>query len=100
LQKKTYKRIVVDEATQSGRSPFDALRDKVKELGLRYYPEENVFPLTFLISKLEQEAFEFSQKGAGPERGWLFKTLKEIKVPYQAIFNCLHDLFETKVYLI
>ena len=103
----------IEDANAASRSVFDALKDKVRDIGLRYYPDENVFPLSmsflrktlfllttileFLIAKLEKESYEFSIKGMASERGWLLKTLVGIKVPYNAIFSVLHDLFETKV---
>ena len=35
----------------------------------------------------------------GPEKGWLVKTMRDIKVPWNAVFMILNDLFETKVEL-
>jgi nuclear pore complex protein Nup155 len=97
---------VISEATDASRPVFDALKDKVREIGLKYYPDDNVFPLSMysliylvelLINKLEYQAFERSLKGAGPEKGWILKTMREIKVPWNSLFVILNDIFETKV---
>ena len=39
-------RLVISEATSASRPVFDSLKDKVREIGLKYYPEDNVFPLS------------------------------------------------------
>jgi hypothetical protein len=87
----------MDQAKQNHRSVFDALSDKLRELGLLYYPDENIFPLKFLMSNLEQHNFDFYQSGQSYERGWLFTVLKDIKVPFHVQFSILHELFETKL---
>lgn len=98
--------IVISQSSDSSRPIFDALKDKIREIGLKYYPDDNVFPLSkvffsnfpeLLVNKLEYQAFESSLKGSGPERGWLLKTMREIKVPYNSLFVILNDIFETKV---
>lgn len=98
--------IVISEATEAGRPVFDALKDKVREIGLKYYPDDTVFPMSMflsnlyielLVNKLEYQAFESSLKGTGPEKGWLLKTLREIKVPWNSLFVIFNDIFETKV---
>ena len=88
-------KIVVLDCKSNGRPIFDALQDKIRELGVLYYPDENVFPLKFIISKLQKLTYEMYLEGV-VERGWLFKTLLDIKVSFHSIFSILHDLFETK----
>lgn len=44
-------RNVIEEATTGNRSVFDALKDKIREIGLRYFPDENVFPLSTFFLK-------------------------------------------------
>jgi len=46
-------KIVISEATDASRPVFDALKDKVREIGSRYYPDDNVLPLSkylFILS--------------------------------------------------
>ena len=35
----------VDNAVRLARSPFEEVAAKIRYLGLRFYPDENVFPL-------------------------------------------------------
>ncbi len=39
----------IEDANAANRSVFDALKDKVRDIGLRYYPDENVFPLSMPV---------------------------------------------------
>ncbi len=39
-------RNTIEEAQSANRSVFDALKDKIRDIGLRYYPDDNVFPLS------------------------------------------------------
>ena len=54
--------------------------------------------LELLVNKLEYQAFEGSLRGAGPEKGWLLRTMREINVPWNTLFVILNDIFETKVF--
>ncbi|EGF76462.1 hypothetical protein BATDEDRAFT_92526 [Batrachochytrium dendrobatidis JAM81] len=85
-----------EEALATGRSPIEALGDKIEELGRRFYPNDNVFPLGFLINKLEQETYEF-EDDSSLHKGWVVDALRGINVPFSTIFNTFNGLFETKL---
>ncbi|KAI8929792.1 Non-repetitive/WGA-negative nucleoporin C-terminal-domain-containing protein [Entophlyctis helioformis] len=86
-----------EEALRSNRSPFEALSDKIKELGRRFSTNENVFPLRFLVNKLEYESFAYGERAFAPDRGWVVDTLRGFGVPFPVIFQTFHELFETKL---
>ena len=49
--------LVISESTNSGRPVFDALKGKVKEIGLKYYPDDNVFPLSKFLHCIKSKSF-------------------------------------------
>ncbi|KAL2917260.1 hypothetical protein HK105_203325 [Polyrhizophydium stewartii] len=86
-----------EEALRNNRSPFDALSDKVKDLGRRFHPDDNVFSLRFLVNKLEQESYEYGDRAFALESGWVVDALRGADVPFTMIFQTFHELFETKL---
>ena len=87
----------VAEASANARSPFDALADKVKSLGRKLYPDDNAFPVHFIISKLEQISLQRTADMPIPNTDWIISTLVDIKIPYSYIFQVYHEIFEAKV---
>jgi hypothetical protein len=73
---------------------FMALEERIKILGLKYFPNENVFPLGFLCSTLEALTM---QKAGSVDAGWVSRLLRSIGIPYGMLFQVYFDLFETKV---
>lgn len=92
-------RNTINTANEQNRAPLEALSDKIQELGRRFYPEESVFPLTFLISKLETYSFEAVESGRPGLAGWVVRTMIEIQVPYSQLFHVYHNIFESRVLL-
>lgn len=90
-------RICAKNALERARPPFEALADKISELGHRFYPDESVFPLKYLIGKLEFLSIEQGENGANIPYGWVIKSLLQVRIPYSQIFQIYHDFFETKV---
>ncbi|KAJ3091850.1 hypothetical protein HK102_013147 [Quaeritorhiza haematococci] len=110
-----------DDALASGLRPFDVLRAKVKEIGTKYYPNENVFPLRKLHTQIQfavecwtrdLDSPKFSPHPPGylcnvlesaslqqesVEPGWVIRAMRDVGVPYQTLFQIFHDMFETKV---
>ncbi|KAJ3360587.1 hypothetical protein HDU91_004501, partial [Kappamyces sp. JEL0680] len=79
---------------------MDALGAKLVELGRRFYPDETVFPLKFLISKLEGMTYEFVTTGSNEERvdrNWVVRALLDIKVPFVRVFEVYQEMFESKL---
>ena len=85
-----------EEALLTNRSPYEALGDKIREVGRRFYPDDNVFPLHFLINKLEQDSFEDLDKSVAPKRGWVVDAFRAVNIPFITIFQSYHHLFDTK----
>lgn len=77
-------------------SPLESLSDKVKELGNRFYPDENVFNLKYLISKLENLTLE-RDSDVGVDRNWVSRAMLDIKVPHARIFAVYQDLYDAKL---
>ncbi|KAI9102693.1 Non-repetitive/WGA-negative nucleoporin C-terminal-domain-containing protein [Phlyctochytrium arcticum] len=86
-----------EEAAKGRRDPFAALAEKIRELGSKFYPDDNVFPLQFLIDKMEQESYNAAESDIGPEHGWIVNALRAIKVPYSEIFQVYNAMFESKL---
>lgn len=97
------------KAESARQNPFQIISPKIKMLGFsffltvcsrRYYPNENLFPLSFLVGKLEQLAFEYPT-AAAPEQGWVVTLLnRDIGIPFEAIWHAYNDLFTSKVEVI
>ncbi|TPX65334.1 hypothetical protein SpCBS45565_g05248 [Spizellomyces sp. 'palustris'] len=85
------------DAMASNRNVFAALEEKVWGIGSRFFPDENVFPLQFLIHRLEEESFTASEQGRGPERGWVIRLFSSIKVSYAELFQHFNDMYETQL---
>lgn len=81
----------------SGRRRFDALGDKVKEIGSRFYPNDNTFPIRLLCNALEAATLQKHEQG---DIGWAIKTMRSVGVSHNILFQIYHDLFETKVIII
>ncbi|KAH6585687.1 hypothetical protein BASA50_001021 [Batrachochytrium salamandrivorans] len=86
-----------EDAIANNRSHIEALSDKIKELGRKFYPDENVFPLGFLVNRLEQESYENDDGVTTLHNAWVVDALRGINVPFITIFRTFHDLFETKL---
>ncbi|KAJ3416105.1 hypothetical protein HDV05_003074 [Chytridiales sp. JEL 0842] len=72
---------------------FNALEERVKTLGLRYFPNDNIFPLGFLCSTLEAMTIP---KSTLVDSSWVLRLMKSVGVPYSMLFQVYYDLFETK----
>ncbi|KAJ3217565.1 hypothetical protein HDU67_007637 [Dinochytrium kinnereticum] len=70
------------------------LWEKIRNLGLKYFPDENVFPLAFIASKLEQICI---QRGDANEEGAVISLMRAIQIPYGVLFQVYFALFENKV---
>ncbi|KAJ3105701.1 hypothetical protein HDU97_007678 [Phlyctochytrium planicorne] len=71
---------------------FSLLIEKIKAIGSKFYPDENVFPLAFLCSKLEYMCYE---------RGWndslsVAASMRSIKIPFPVLFQVYFALIENK----
>ncbi|KAI9347179.1 Nup133 N terminal like-domain-containing protein [Zopfochytrium polystomum] len=70
------------------------LQERVKAIGLKYYPDENVFPLAYICSVLEN----FTLKGTPTTNSsWVIRTMKAIKVPNVVLLQIYSDLWESKI---
>jgi nuclear pore complex protein Nup155 len=78
---------IIRKSSQIG---FSTLCDKITELGLRFYPDDSVFPVKFLISKLEQLALEQNEKQVR-------KVFLDVKISYSTVFEMYHELWEMKL---
>jgi nuclear pore complex protein Nup155 len=77
---------------------YEVLAHKVRTFGRRFYPDENVFPLRFLVDLLLKTSFEHGQEsGAAPAHTWVVDVLCSLKVPMVLQFQILNDMFEAKM---
>ncbi|KAK9759808.1 hypothetical protein K7432_016807 [Basidiobolus ranarum] len=84
-----------DNALAEGRvQPNQAMSQKVKDIGKKYYPSSNVFPLAKICDLLEKYNL---QHNAEAEPGWVVRTLHDIGVPYGSMLEIFHSMFETKL---
>lgn len=82
------------QAQEYHRTFSESIAEKIKELGKRFYPNENSFPLHFLISQLEHA--EMEREG---DHEWLIAALRDVKVPFNQLFQIYHEIFRSKVFL-
>ncbi|KAJ3158662.1 hypothetical protein HDU86_002627 [Geranomyces michiganensis] len=87
-----------DDAEAAGRDPFAALQDKVRQIGRKFHSDENVFPIPFLINKLEQECYEAALADRPtPESGWVVHVLRPLNTPYSIMFRSYNQIFNDKL---
>ncbi|KAI8911837.1 Non-repetitive/WGA-negative nucleoporin C-terminal-domain-containing protein [Gorgonomyces haynaldii] len=77
------------------QSPFEALGSKIIYNGRKFYPDDKVFPLLVLVSKLEQVGLQRSGDNVDPR--WLVHSLEQAGVPTSVIFSVYHSIFESKL---
>ena len=94
---------IIEEVIEASANPLESLCDKVKELGRSFYPDETIFPLKYLISKLESLGFESDgallggANGNGGSSPWVIRTLLDIKVPFGRLFGVYQELYDSKL---
>ncbi|KAI8913954.1 Non-repetitive/WGA-negative nucleoporin C-terminal-domain-containing protein [Powellomyces hirtus] len=87
-----------EDALGSNRDVFVALREKVREIGRKFHADDNVFPIPFLINKLEQECYQAAQAGRPiPESGWVVQVLRQVNCPFPVMFRAYNDIFDAKL---
>ncbi|KAJ3021614.1 hypothetical protein HKX48_008183 [Thoreauomyces humboldtii] len=87
-----------EDAINSHGDVFAALRQKVRDVGRKFHTDDNVFPVSFLINRLEQETYEAKQQNQPvPESGWVVKTLRSVDCPFPVMFRAYNDIFEAKL---
>lgn len=89
--------LAIAEAHSNTRSPYDSVSERIKMIGRKVYPDENVFPLRYLVSKLEQISLLRMEGDIVAPNGWVVSALHHVKVPYMEIFRVYHEIFEAKV---
>ncbi|TFL06773.1 nucleoporin [Pterulicium gracile] len=72
----------------------DLISSEVVPLGQRFFPSEAAFPLRHIASLLVQ--FALSNQGDIPS-GWAPRTLVQCHIPYNEIWDVLHDMYESQV---
>jgi nuclear pore complex protein Nup155 len=72
----------------------DHISSKVISLGQRFFPSECAFPLRHISGLLVQ--FALANQGDIPS-GWAPRTLVQCNVPYNEIWDVLHDMYESQV---
>jgi nuclear pore complex protein Nup155 len=87
---------IIEDIIQLSMNPLESLCDKIKELGRSFYPDETIFPLKYLISKLEHVGFENAAKFGG-KLPWVIQTLLDIKVPFGRLFGVYQELYDSKL---
>lgn len=86
---------IIEGIVQNSPNPLESLCEKIKTLGRSFYPDENIFPLKYLISKLENMSFEKSVgDGKSP---WVVNICLDIQIPYSRIFSAYQDLYDSKL---
>ncbi|KAJ3262351.1 hypothetical protein HK103_002792 [Boothiomyces macroporosus] len=85
------------DAQFSKISPFDSLSDKIKELGLKFYPSDLVFPLLYLVNKLEQSSLDYYIKENSYSYGWVARSLLDVKIPFNLLFQVYQSIYESKL---
>ncbi|KAJ3145532.1 hypothetical protein HDU89_007029 [Geranomyces variabilis] len=87
-----------DDALAAGRDVFTALQEKVRHVGHKFPNDENVFPIPFLINKLEQECYVAALANrATPESGWVVLVLRPLGIPFSIMFRAYNKIFTDKL---
>ncbi|KAJ3178986.1 hypothetical protein HDU87_003256 [Geranomyces variabilis] len=87
-----------DDALAVGHDVFASLLGKVRHVGHKFSTDENVFPIPFLIKKLEQECYEAALANRPtPESGWVVLVLRPLGIPYSIMFRAYNQIFTDKL---
>jgi nuclear pore complex protein Nup155 len=89
---------IIAKILNNSANPVEELADKVKELGRKFYPDENVFSLKFLVSRLESLTFDYIvNRSLECDRNWVCRTFLDIKIPHSRLFTVYQGLYEAKL---
>ncbi|KAG9222729.1 hypothetical protein CCMSSC00406_0004643 [Pleurotus cornucopiae] len=72
----------------------DRLSAKVIPLGQRFYPSESAFPLRHIAMLVVR--FALQHRNSLPQ-GWAARFLLQCKIPYQEVWDVLHEMYESQV---
>ncbi|GLB36074.1 putative non-repetitive/WGA-negative nucleoporin C-terminal [Lyophyllum shimeji] len=72
----------------------DRIFVRVVSLGKRFYPSESAFPLRYIATLLVR--FALANKNVVP-RGWAPRILVQCGVPFQDVWDVLHEMYESQV---
>ena len=89
---------IITKILHDSANPIEALSDKVKELGRKFYPDDNVFSLKFLISKLESLTFDYIvNRSLECDRNWVCRAFLDIKITHSRLFAIYQGLYDAKL---
>ncbi|KAJ1559998.1 hypothetical protein HK405_008612, partial [Cladochytrium tenue] len=89
---------VVDMNVGGGDKAF-LLQERVKAIGRKYYPDENVFPVAFLCSTLEAVVYTSRPPSASASstESWVLAAMRAVGVPNLVLLQIYVDMWESKI---
>eukprot|EP00698_Gefionella_okellyi_P004934 TRINITY_DN14557_c0_g1_i1.p1 TRINITY_DN14557_c0_g1~~TRINITY_DN14557_c0_g1_i1.p1 ORF type:complete len:1315 (+),score=335.24 TRINITY_DN14557_c0_g1_i1:93-4037(+) len=81
-----------DKIIQKDAGDLGHLAEKIRQLGRLYYPNESIFPVSYIVDLLERQSVGVQTR---MDTMWVVSALREVGVPYYIIFMHYHSAMES-----